>query len=118
MSASIRSGGTYAVLYSENVKSEQVIPKRFILYPNMPNPFNPVTNIVFDLPVKGEISLKIYDVRGRQVTSLEETVLPAGRYEYIWDGKNGSGRPVGSGVYFYRIVAGENTATRKMTLIR
>ena len=118
VSASIRNSGTYAVLYSENVRSEQIIPKRFVLYPNMPNPFNPLTNIVFDLPAKGEISLKIYDVRGRQVTSLEDAVLPAGRYEYIWDGKNGSGRPVGSGVYFYRIVAGENTATRKMTLIR
>ncbi len=118
VSAGILDGGVYGVFYSNEVKSEQEVPSRFALYPNSPNPFNPVTKIVFDLPEREEVSLRVYDVRGRQVRVLEEGTLSAGRYDLAWDGRDDRGRSVGSGVYFYRLVAGENESTRKMTLIR
>lgn len=118
VAADVDRGGTYALFHSDEVRSETVVPKTFALYGNAPNPFNPVTRIVFDIPARGEVSLKVYDVRGRQVRVLEDAALPAGRYDYSWNGKDDHGRSVGSGVYFYRLTAGEDTAVRKMMLIR
>jgi hypothetical protein len=116
--AAVFSGGVYTLLFSESVTSEEVLPRRFALYPNTPNPFNPTTAILFDLPERADVSLKVFDVRGRRVRVLEDAPLAAGRYNYAWDGRDSHGRRVASGIYFYRLVAGENTATRKMTLIR
>ncbi|MBN1825301.1 MAG: right-handed parallel beta-helix repeat-containing protein [Candidatus Eisenbacteria bacterium] len=118
VSASIETGGTYVVLWSEDVRSGEEIPARFALHPNMPNPFNPITRIAFDLPVRAEVSLRVYDVSGRSVRTLRDGTMNAGRHEVVWDGTNNAGRSVASGIYFYRIDAGDEKAVRKMTLIR
>ena len=68
-----------------------------------PNPFNPHTNIAFELPEPGQVSLSIYNVRGRLVSTLLTTTLGPGRHEIGWDGTDENGRVVHSGVYLYRI---------------
>jgi hypothetical protein len=80
---------------------------------NYPNPFNPTTTIRFTLPSKSYVSLKIYDVLGRQVAALVQDELPAGTYSQQW---NASLLP--SGVYFYRLQAGGVSDVKKMSLIR
>ncbi|HEX6943502.1 MAG TPA: choice-of-anchor D domain-containing protein, partial [Gemmatimonadaceae bacterium] len=94
------------------------LPTRFALSPNYPNPFNPATRIAYDLPRAVQVSLRVYDVGGRQVAELVRGTQPAGRYEIGWDGRNASREPVASGVYFYRLIAGEFVQTRKMVLLK
>lgn len=77
---------------------------------NYPNPFNPSTVISFQLPVDSDVSLKIYDLQGRVVKSLVAGNLAAGKHEVTWDGRNESGARVASGVYVYRLKAGDPSA--------
>ncbi len=94
-------------------------PNQFALYGNFPNPFNPVTNIRYDVPVETSAAeLSIYDVQGRRVLMLREGRMRPGRYTEPWDGRNTEGRFVGSGVYFVRLKAGTFDETRKMVLLK
>ena len=95
-----------------------VLPKQFALYQNAPNPFNPTTSIAFDIPNKAVVQLEVYDLLGRRVEMLVNEEMDAGSYRAIWDGRDESGREVPSGVYFYRIKAGDNVANRHMLLIK
>lgn len=88
-------------------------PSRFELARNYPNPFNPSTRITFTLPEAAFVSLKVFDVLGREIGTLASEHLPRGEYTRTWDG---SGQP--GGVYFYRIQAGEFTQTRKLLLVK
>ncbi len=92
-----------------------VLPKTFTLHQNYPNPFNPTTKIKFEIPagVSGSSQLKIYDILGREVRTVFDEVLNAGVYEINFDAGELSG-----GVYFYRLVSGLNTHTKKMILIK
>jgi len=83
-----------------------------------PNPFNPLATIEFTLPQRGQVTVKIYNVRGERVRVLVDEHRMAGRHEAVWDGRNSRGESVASGVYLYRIVAGEFVETRKMTLLK
>ena len=94
------------------------VPRIDALYQNHPNPFNPSTTIRFSLKDRGIVSLAIYDVAGRLVRVLVDDVIESGPHELTWDGKDNAGRGVASGVYFYRLRAGEFTDTRKMVLLR
>jgi hypothetical protein len=95
------------------------VPTRAALYHNTPNPFNPTTTIRYDVPVGGaNVDLAIYDVAGRLVKRLAAGFQPPGAKTAVWDGHNDSGQPVASGVYFYRLSAGNQTLTRKMTLLK
>ena len=93
------------------------VPQRFELYQNYPNPFNPVTKIKFSIPeVRGqmtEVRLVIYDVLGKEVATLVNEKLSSGTYEVEFDGTN-----YPSGVYFYKIVAGDFNITKKMVLLK
>jgi hypothetical protein len=93
------------------------VPKEFLLYQNYPNPFNPVTKIKFDIPpskgARGMTSIIIYDILGREVATLVNEQFNQGTYEVEWDGSN-----YPSGVYFYKLDAGEFTDTKKMILIK
>jgi len=93
-------------------------PRQTVLLQNHPNPFNPRTVIRYDLAEPARVILRVYDVRGALVRTLEDRDRPAGRYEVGWDGLNDRGERVASGVYFYRIVAGPFRATRKMVLLK
>ena len=89
------------------------IPSSFSLHQNYPNPFNPITNIRFNLPKNGFVTLKVFDIIGREVTTLVNEKLCAGSYETEWDG---SGYP--SGVYFYRLQTESFIETKKMVLLK
>ncbi len=89
-----------------------VLPTDFRLEQNYPNPFNPSTNISFSIPSKGFVTLKIYDLLGRQVATIVSEQMPAGSHTRRWDATD-----VPSGVYFYRLRVGSLTQTKKMVLI-
>jgi hypothetical protein len=95
------------------------LPKAYSLKQNFPNPFNPSTRIQFALPTKGHVSLKIYNVAGQLVKTLQNGVMDAGSHELTWDGSNNLGSNVASGVYFYKINAGDDYENmKKMVLLR
>ena len=96
------------------------LPKAFSLAPNVPNPFNPATTISFAVPegAGGRISLKVYDIRGRLVRTLTEGGHAPGTYSVFWDGGEETGARASSGVYFYRLTAGDFVSTRKMVLLK
>ncbi len=83
-----------------------------------PNPFNPSTTIAFELAAPGEVSITVYDVSGRMIRSLVNGRMPAGMHEVTWNGRDRNGATAASGVYFYRLIAGEILETRKMVLLR
>jgi hypothetical protein len=90
----------------------------FSLGQNYPNPFNPRTTIRFSLPYKSLVDLRVYDVAGGLVKTILAEEFPAGLHTTTWDGTDRRGSAVASGVYFYKIVAGPDVATRKMVLLR
>ncbi len=90
----------------------------FALGQNVPNPFNPHTTIRFSVPDTRMVTLRVYDVAGRLVTTLAQQNYPAGAHTITWNGIDRRGVSVASGVYFYRITAGADTATKKMVLLR
>lgn len=98
--------------------SELSLPKQFKLFPNYPNPFNPETTISYDIPEAVQGSLIIYDLTGRKIITLQNGVLAAGHNIVRWSGINQAGQPVSSGIYLYKLTAGEFSQVRKMALIR
>jgi hypothetical protein len=94
------------------------ITREFALYPNYPNPFNPETRIRFQLVKHSNVQLVIYDVLGRKVRTLVSDRLDAGHHIINWNGLNDQGASVASGMYVYRIKAGNFLAHRKMLLVR
>ena len=107
---------------STNVaKAPSVLPTETSLLPNYPNPFNPETWIPYQLAQPADVSVSIYAADGKLVRTLALGRKQAGIYHdtsraAYWDGKNGQGEPVASGIYFYRLTAGDFTATRKMLI--
>ncbi len=91
---------------------------RMELYQNYPNPFNPETTISFSLVEESQVSLEIYNIIGQRVRCLVEENLEPGFYNLVWDGKNAQQISVGSGVYFYRLQAGDSVAVKKMILLK
>jgi len=83
-----------------------------------PNPFNPSTTISYDLPIEADVSIIIYDAIGQEIRQLVSQQHTAGRYSIQWDAKDQLGRSVGSGVYIAKILAGQNSATQKMLLLK
>ncbi len=85
---------------------------------NFPNPFNPITEIAFDLPRAAQVSVNIYNLQGRLVTTLLDEERPQGAGQVVWNGTDSRGGAVASGTYFYRIRAGQDQQIRKMTLLK
>jgi hypothetical protein len=99
--------------------TELIPPPAISLEQNVPNPFNPRTMIRFTVPAPGaSASLRIYDVAGREVAVLVDDEIVAGTRTAWWNGTSRRGEPVASGVYFYRLTAGQQTLTRKLVLVR
>jgi hypothetical protein len=100
--------------YVDNITSlsaEQ--PDKFTLMQNYPNPFNPVTNLEFGISDLGFVTLKIYDMLGKEIAILINEELEPGTYKTQFDGTNYT-----SGIYFYKLTAGNFTETKKMNLIK
>jgi hypothetical protein len=95
-----------------------VVPQTYALSPNAPNPFNPSTSISFALPEASAVKLVIFDALGQTVRTLVDERRSAGRYTATWDGRNAGGLQVSSGVYFYRLAAGDFRQMRRMMLIK
>jgi hypothetical protein len=92
---------------------EDAIPGAFRLEQNFPNPFNPATEIRFELPQSGDAALVVHDVLGREVAVLAEGYKDAGRYQVTWDGSGSA-----SGVYVVRLTQGSVALSRRMLLVR
>ncbi len=94
-----------------------LIPEGYTLG-NYPNPFNPTTNIAFRIPEAQSVQLVIYNQLGQHVVTLMDQSLNAGEYEVTWQGLNSKGKPVSSGLYFYRLIAGTKQMVMKMTYLK
>ncbi len=96
-----------------------VLPRDTVLHGNYPNPFNPVTLIQYELPTPASVTLVVHDLRGRVVRTLEHAVArSAGRHTAAWDGCDDGGERVASGVYFYRLEAGDDVLVKRMLLLK
>lgn len=94
------------------------LPDQYALNRNTPNPFNPSTAIEYQLPEAGMVRLAIYNVVGQEVRTLVNERKEAGAFTVTWDGTDAMGRRVASGVYLYRIQAGDFSASRRMLLLK
>ncbi len=116
-----RTSRTDTLKFDQNIGisgNQTIIPDVYYLSQNYPNPFNPTTEINFGLPKNGLVSIKIFDVTGREVFELVNEELKAGTYNVSWNSINKYGNHVSSGVYFYRIVANDFMQTNKMILLK
>ena len=92
------------------------VPDKFALAANYPNPFNPSTTIGYGLAEASQVKLTVYDVLGQKVHDLVNKQQLAGTYQVTWDGRNGHGQQVASGMYFYALQAGDFRSMHKMLL--
>jgi hypothetical protein len=107
--------GTDPLVISEQTDSV----RSFVLYDNFPNPFNPLTTLRYDIPQSGHVELKIFNIQGQLVRTIVDEDKPAGSYQAIWDGRSNEGILQASGVYFYRLEAGDRfSKTKRMILLR
>lgn len=107
----IDHNGTFQ--YSKSVEVCVLAPDQFMMKQNYPNPFNPTTSIAYQIPVSGFVSLKIYDILGKEVATLVQEMKDAGSYAATWDASE-----LSSGIYFYRITAGRFSSIKKMILMK
>jgi flagellar hook assembly protein FlgD len=101
------------ITHTENVI--EITPK---LFGNYPNPFNPSTTISYQLSTDSDVTLIIYNIKGQKVKTLVNETLPAGRYSVVWNGKDNNSKQTSSGIYFYKLSAGNFQQTRKMLLLK
>lgn len=106
------------VKYYDAVKVTIARPKEFKLAQNSPNPFNPTTSIKFQLPENVRVSIKIYDMLGREVATLVNEDKQAGSYIVYWNGRDNQNQMVASGIYLYSLQAGNFVETRKMNFMK
>jgi len=98
--------------------SSSNVPQQFVLYPNYPNPFNPVTTIRYDLSKESFVDITIYDMLGNVVNNLIYTNQSSGYKSIQWNATNNIGAPVSAGVYLYKIKAGDLVETKKMIFLK
>ena len=105
-------------IFPEPTGVEPQRPSRYVLEQSVPNPANPSATIAFSIPAAGEVTLALYDVRGRLVKILTQRSYPAGRHVVAWDGTDAASQRAASGIYFYRIHAGNFLQTKKLVLLK
>ncbi|MBN2011618.1 lamin tail domain-containing protein [candidate division KSB1 bacterium] len=94
------------------------VPRDFVVHQNYPNPFNPSTTIRYELPATADVTIRIYDMTGRQVKTLVQNTQSAGAHSILWDATDDAGNPVSSGVYFYMVQTNSLKQVRKLTFIK
>jgi tetratricopeptide (TPR) repeat protein len=103
----------------EENKEELVIPvKDKLISQNYPNPFNPETTISFNIATKGNVSINIYNIKGQKIKTLLSEDFESGNHNVVWNGTDDNGKPVGSGIYLYRVKSNNETITNKMLLLK
>jgi hypothetical protein len=105
--------GNFTINVSTGIKESKSYAESFVLYPAYPNPFNPTTTIEFSLPQSVFVTLKIYNILGEEVATLLSEKLASGNHTYDWNAGS-----LASGVYLYRIQAGDYMEAKKMILMR
>ena len=101
-----------------SVESEDILPDRFAVHENYPNPFNPTTNISFDLAEHSPTEVTVWNMLGQKVATLYSGELPVGRHSIAFDARSENGNMLPSGVYIYRVAAGDKVETKKMMLLK
>lgn len=109
-----KNSGEYALRYEGGAG----VPTAYALGPNYPNPFNPATRFAYSLPEGGHVSVKVFDLLGREVRTLVDELKGAGTHDAAWDGRDANGLEVTTGMYLVRMRAGDFTATRKAVLMQ
>jgi len=94
---------SYLPKFNNSIHSN--FPREFKLIGNYPNPFNPITNIVYEVPTRTDVEIKIYDILGNLINSLKVAAQNPGKHTITWNGKNSINTDVASGVYIYRFMA-------------
>jgi hypothetical protein len=126
INTNIRSGEEITIS-NQNIDklivSGKLLPNKFALEQNFPNPFNPVTSIRFSIPKEVQVNLSVYNILGEQVKELKNEIMKPGYYEVKFSAEGGSASggnaaALASGVYFYRIKAGDFVQTKKMLLLK
>ncbi|HEX2896605.1 MAG TPA: T9SS type A sorting domain-containing protein [candidate division Zixibacteria bacterium] len=124
LSKALLSTANSASITVQGFDDEPVLPEDFELFQNFPNPFNPITNIRFtigpaeDGAMTQYTRLEIYNILGQRVTTLIDDDLPVGQYQREWNATNDGGQRVSTGVYFYRLVVGPHSQSKKMLLLK
>jgi hypothetical protein len=117
-----RQGNTIPVVSRNThiqISEEANVPTVFSLEVAYPNPFNPITNIAYEVPEQSHITLVVYNMLGQEVARLVDQVQTAGRFDVLWNGTNSRGHAVSSGIYMYRLTSSTGyTETKKMTLLK
>ncbi|MCL4550504.1 MAG: T9SS type A sorting domain-containing protein [Bacteroidetes bacterium] len=103
---------------TEVADNNSLMPAAYRLYNNYPNPFNPSTNISFEIPQSGNVSLTIFNSLGQVVKTLVSDELSPGRHNFVWDGTDDANNNVASGIYLYKLTAGTFTRTMRMVLLK
>ncbi len=100
----------------ENIQNKSIlqIPNDVILFPNVPNPFNPITQIKFGLPNSQKVQIDVYSLNGKKIKTLLNNNMNAGYHTIIWNGTDSNGGKVSSGVYLYKLRSGNKIFTKKM----
>lgn len=113
----VSEGGAFEGFPGDVAVDEQK-PSPFSVSPAYPNPFNGATRIRYELPSETVVELSIYDLLGRRITTIVNAAQSAGIHEVVWNGDDEQGMTVGSGVYFYRITAGEHIGHGRMLFLK
>ena len=111
-----RSPTLFLVFSSNQISNSQIIVTNEISI--FPNPFNPQTTIQYLIHKESKVELNIYNIKGQKVKTLINEVLPAGKHTAIWDGTDQNNKPVSSGIYFYKMKAGDFQKLRRMVLLK
>jgi len=113
------SNGSFHTAGTTGIKNEtNLIPTKFEVFQNYPNPFNPSTIIKYGLPEAANVTVKVFNMLGQEVRTLVNDYKNAGTFNVQWNGDNNSGQKVTSGIYIFRVTAGNNAATMKMILLK
>jgi|WetSurMetagenome_2_1015567.scaffolds.fasta_scaffold68852_3 hypothetical protein len=130
MNIRLKGGGTTSIPLQEirkltfspvtDVREEKwaTVIRTFTLLQNYPNPFNPSTTVEYMLPASGNVEIRVFDLNGRLVRSLENGFQPQGEHRAIWDGRDDGGTQVASGPYFCHVTFGNAALSKKMLLIK
>ena len=94
------------------------MPNKYVLHQNFPNPFNPTTNITYELPISSRVKITIYDLLGNKVKQLVNNRQSSGNKSIIWNAKNENNKKVSAGVYIYSIETSGFKSSKKMLLLR